>query len=319
MFDYIFEMYVLDGREYFVYGERDGELTRRDFPFPQSLLLLLDLNVVEIETITHRVDRLIERFCRDRDAETETQIIAGLEELAAMHIFFAFLPLDWKWRLDRSRDKDWRTISDFLQHKQIADLYSEVQERQRQIKTLFYKVLSVDMDRDGTSERMVEYYQRKPKSSLDRYRFQSRPVRYELVEQDVFMDVLHPESIYDLIDFSVAECVKRQLRMKVCERCGRWFAMSRTTANYCNLPLDGKNGRSCREVAAMEKWTESKKDDTIFKEYRREYKRRFAWIRAGRITAEEFYRWSEQARLREADCEKGEMSFEAFKDWLRYS
>ena len=37
MFDYVFEAYILDGREYFAYGERGGTLTRRDFPFPQSL------------------------------------------------------------------------------------------------------------------------------------------------------------------------------------------------------------------------------------------------------------------------------------------
>ena len=69
----------------------------------------------------------------------------------------------------------------------------------------------------------------------------------------------------------------------------------------------------------MEKWTKSRNKDDIFKEYRREYKRRFAWIRAGRIEAADFYKWSEQARLREAHCEKGEMSFEAFQDWLKRS
>ena len=62
MSDYEFETYIHDGREYFVYGERGGTLTRCDFPFPQSILLLLDLNVVEIEKVTHRVDRLIERY-----------------------------------------------------------------------------------------------------------------------------------------------------------------------------------------------------------------------------------------------------------------
>ena len=319
MSDYVFEMYIHDGREYFAYGERGGTLTRRDFPFPQSLLLLLDLNVVEVETVTHRVDRLIERFYQEQDVETEAEIIAGLEQLAEMHIFFAFLPLDWKRRFERSRDAGWRMISDFLPRKQISHLCVEVQERQRQIKTLFHEVLLADLDRDATSGRMIEYYRRKTKDSRERYRFSSRPSCYELVEQDVFTDVLHPESVYDLIDFSVAECVKRRLRMRVCERCGRWFAMSRMTASYCNLPLDGKNGRSCREVAAMEKWTKSRKNDTIFKEYRREYKRRFAWIRAGRIDAADFYQWSEQARLQEANCEKGEMSFEAFKDWFKYS
>ena len=69
----------------------------------------------------------------------------------------------------------------------------------------------------------------------------------------------------------------------------------------------------------MKKWTERKKENEIFKEYRREYKRRFAWIRYGKIEPASFYRWSEQARLREAECEKGGMSFDEFKVWLRDS
>ena len=319
MFRYEFQYYILDGREHFVYGDRDGTMLRENYLFPQSLLLLLDLNVVEIDTITHRLDRLIERYQAERTEEIEKEIMSGLEELAAMHIFFTLLPLDWRWRFDRARDADWRTMSDLLPRKRISHLYVEVQERQRQIKTLFHEILSSELDRAGTPQRMAAYYQKEIKFEQDRYHFRPHPVCYELVEQGNFTDVLHPDDVYDLIDYSVTECVKRQLRMKVCERCGRWFAMSRNTAEYCNLPVDGKRGRSCREVAAMEKWTESRKDDTIFKEYRREYKRRFAWIRAGRITAEEFYQWSEQARLREADCEKGGTSFEEFKNWLKYS
>lgn len=119
MFNYVFEQYVLDGREYFVYGDREGTLTRKDFPFPQSLLLLLDLNVMEIEKIAHPIGRLIERYCQTRGAETEAQVIARLEELAAMHVYFELLPLDWKRRFERSRPADWRTTSDFLSHKQM--------------------------------------------------------------------------------------------------------------------------------------------------------------------------------------------------------
>ena len=319
MFQYDFRYYILDGREYFVYGDLDGTMLRENALFPQSLLLLLNLNVVEIETITHRLDRLIERYYAERSEEIEKEVMSGLEELAAMHVFFTLLPLDWRWRFDRVRATNWRAISDLLPRKRISHLYMEVQERQRQIKTLFHEILSSDLDRAGTPQRMVAYYQKKIKYEQDRYHFRSHPVRYELVEQGSFTDVLHPDDVYDLIDYSVTECIKRQLRMKVCERCGRWFSINRNTAEFCNLPVDGKRGRSCREVAAMEKWTESRKDDSIFKEYRREYKRRFAWIRAGRITAEEFYQWSEQARLREADCEKGGVTFESFKEWLKYS
>lgn len=52
----------------------------------------------------------------------------------------------------------------------------------------------------------------------------------------------------------------------------------------------------CREIGAFRQWTKKQTDDPIFKAYRKEYKKRFAWIKAGRITDEQFYAWSEQAR-----------------------
>ena len=58
-----------------------------------------------------------------------------------MHIFFALLPLDWRWRFDRARGADWRTMSDLLPRKRISHLYVEAQERQRQIKTLFHRIM----------------------------------------------------------------------------------------------------------------------------------------------------------------------------------
>ena len=43
--DYIFKTYLADGREHFLYGEMgDGraQLTKKDFPFSESLLRLLE-------------------------------------------------------------------------------------------------------------------------------------------------------------------------------------------------------------------------------------------------------------------------------------
>ena len=69
----------------------------------------------------------------------------------------------------------------------------------------------------------------------------------------------------------------------------------------------------------MTQWAKSKRGDVVFKEYRREYKRRFAWIKSGRIDSEEFYAWSEEAREKKAECEAGKISFEEFSEWLRNS
>jgi len=56
------------------------------------------------------------------------------------------------------------------------------------------------------------------------------------------------------------------------------------------------------------KWTEERRDNKIFREYRREYKRRFAWIKAGKIEPDAFYAWSERAREKKAECDDGKIT-----------
>ena len=57
----------------------------------------------------------------------------------------------------------------------------------------------------------------------------------------------------------------------------------------------------------------------LFKLYRREYKKRFAWIKAGKISQEDFYAWSEQAREKKTACEAGTLSVDKFGQWLKES
>lgn len=57
----------------------------------------------------------------------------------------------------------------------------------------------------------------------------------------------------------------------------------------------------------------------MFKAYRREYKRRFAWIKAGRISDDDFYAWSEQARAQKKRCDKGGITLEELQRWLKES
>lgn len=57
---------------------------------------------------------------------------------------------------------------------------------------------------------------------------------------------------------------------------------------YCDVTTGGK-GRVCKEVGAFVQWSQSKEDDEIFKVYRREYKKRFAWTKTGRISPTTLY------------------------------
>ena len=57
----------------------------------------------------------------------------------------------------------------------------------------------------------------------------------------------------------------------------------------------------------------------MFKAYRKEYKKRFAWIKAGRITDEQFYAWSEQAREMKKKCDGKAITLDELMAWLNQS
>lgn len=65
--------------------------------------------------------------------------------------------------------------------------------------------------------------------------------------------------------------------------------------------------------------TEKRKDDEVFKVYRREYKKRFGWIKAGKIEKYAFYAWSKKAREEKTKCDAGGSSLQEFTKWLKES
>ena len=94
--------------------------------------------------------------------------------------------------------------------------------------------------------------------------------------------------MYDLIDFSLRKCVQEKNMM-----------------------------RTCKEVGAMRQYMQSHAQDELLKIYRREYKRRFAWIRAGKISQEAFSAWSKEAQKEKGKCENGKISQKEFAHWLK--
>lgn len=78
-----------------------------------------------------------------------------------------------------------------------------------------------------------------------------------------------------------------------------------------------EKGCTCKEIGALQVWEKSKSEDEGSKVYHREYKKRSAWIRAGKITKDEFYIWSEKAREKKAECEEEKITLEESGRWLK--
>ena len=321
MHTYIFRTYIDSGREYYEYTDAaDREQTiKKDFPFPESLMSLLYMDIWELEPITKKMDRALMSFYQSRDYNELQIVAAGLNELASLHICFELLRLDWLERLDMVDSTAPGDFQDLLPHKKISHLCSSIDTMQKQIKGLIAQALDMDGEKKSVSEKMVVYYNAEGGDTLNTFQFQPQTMNFEVIDHKVFAEVLYPKDIYDLIDFHVRECVKREVKMRVCKNCLRYFAVTgKASTEYCGRVCDSK-GRTCREMGAINTWTQRKQGDEMFKEYRREYKKRFARINAGKLTKSAFYAWSEEARRKKEDCDGGVISPEAFSRWLKES
>lgn len=326
MKDCYFRSYIVKDREYFEFGEVNSKLeqitgrklpiTKTDLPLMESLIGFFYLNREELAALCERISTALHAYRPNEDFENFLAIRNGLEELSKMHNFFKLLELDWRDRLHQAQLHP-ESFHDYLPIKEIEELPSEVAERQQRMEELFTCVLEFGLDKRTITERMEDFSSVKVLQDEKSFPFAKLTVNYEWVSVEAVTEVLYPESIYDLADFYLRECIRREIPLRRCKSCGRWFALTGHQGwEYCTRVFDDK-GRTCRDVGAINTWTAKRSDDEVFKVYRREYKKRFGWIKAGKIAADDFYRWSEQARLKKLACDKSEITLEEFSAWLK--
>ena len=189
----------------------------------------------------------------------------------------------------------------------------------RNVEKFLECVLDVDSaGREPQKQAAKNYHYDQPRNP-ELFRFEPIPLSFEPVEPGRCAPVLYSSAVRDMIDYSLRSCVERGVTVRRCKNCGRWFPQTgRVSAEYCERPVKYGEQR-CREIGAFRQWTKKQTDDPIFKAYRKEYKKRFAWIKAGRVTDEQFYAWSEQAREEKKKCDREIISLEDFQQWLRDS
>ena len=237
--DYIFKTYLADGREHFLYGEMGdsrAQLTKKDFPFPESLLRLLYLDVWAYDGQIKQFDKLLMELYRTREEKCARQLLPLLDELAELHIYFQLLRLDWRARFKEAQRRNYENILDLLPHKEITHIPSNIHAIQNQVLGLIQKALDMDGRKGSLEKKLEDYYAREEREPLKVFHFHPQLMDFERVEGQRFVEVLCPRNIYDLIDFSVRECLKQEIKMRVCKNCGHWFAITgRTNAEYCEV------------------------------------------------------------------------------------
>lgn len=330
---YTFKTYICNGREYYEYDaastdrddrtesgpEKTSALVKKEFLFPESLLSLLYLDIRAYEPLFSSIAVSLRELRRTKDVRFADQAASQLKQLADVHIYFELLSLVWRQRLWSVRRHDFAGIQKLIPANEFAAIPAELSLMQRQIMELFRTVLDIDGADLPMVEKVTRYYGQAGKGGSDGpFCFETLSTRFELAGPDIFTEVLRPQTIRELVGFHLKECVRQEVKARICKNCGRYFVIrGRITAQYCNWAINGS--RPCRDIGAPRVWEKRKSGEPLFVMYRREYKKRFAWIKAGKLTREAFYAWSKKVREKKAECEAGVITEEQFKLWLERS
>ena len=319
MREYSFKAFVSGTEEQYVSWKKTerGEVTvLTPIAFPNTLI---SLAYMDIEPLAERIQQLIDALqllARTQGEQQKEKIDDLLLRFPSYSAYFLQLSADFRDRVYHALQFN-HYEEDLLQIEYLRGIPDTLKRMQVQIIDLFANVLDMDSkDHRSVSEKLIAYYKR---TDADAFQFCPQLTNFELISaegEEFFADVLKPTSVYDIIDFHLRECIKREVKVRRCKNCGRYFAVTgRSTTEYCNRPYDNK-GRTCKEVGAIAQWARSKKDDDVFNDYRREYKKRFARMKAGKLDGDEFYAWSKAAREVKAACEAGEITPDKFRAWL---
>ena len=324
MEDYTAKTYVANGKEEYIFGipGYGGSFAIHESQaFTLGLLRMLYLDMDPVRAIAEKTEQACRNLVRTKDEFYADEVQRYLDQLAESHVYFWVTKLDWSRRLKLARQNNYafkygRLVRDYLPQGKFNEMPDRIAKLQRLGLALIEDVMDIDRTGDRFQERLRDYYLRTRNDSQNVFRFHPCRINYELVDSTQFIEVLYPETVYDFIDFHLRLCLQQEMRARRCKNCGRWFIITtKSTAEYCDVTLD-ERGHTCKQRGAIKRWVRSKSVDPVFLEYRREYKRRFAWIRAGAISDTAFYAWSAAARKMKAACEAGEISFEEFRAWL---
>lgn len=309
-----YKMYVSDGQEHFEYdpwGSQGSAATQRSYPYLESLLSFLELDCTLAERQLRDILTCWERFFYTGETECADDAMQKLGALAAQHIYFQLPYLQWF-----ARRADGALVPEMT--TELLQLLEQLPVYRQQAQTFLEEVLDIDHAGRETQRSMHSRYLFDGPRDSALFHFQTIPVSFGPVGEELCGPILQPDTIRDLIDFSLRECVTSGIPVRRCRNCGRYFPLTgRVTAEYCERSNPSR--KPCRNTGAVQKWTENRKDDMVFKEYRREYKRHFAWIRAGKLSAESFAAWSKRAQAKKKACDDGKLTLDEFKEWLKNS
>lgn len=228
--DYKFKTCIIDEQEQYAVSPADckDRLPEiRGIQFPESLLSFVDIEMHTIAPLFTEMSDGIKCLSDEQRSTAIDKILHTLDALADHHIYFEVFRQEWAGRIAQSQSagalqKRWQQGTQHM----VEDLVG----MQCQIKDIFSKILDIDGEGGPVPEKMISY------ARMDSsFQFRPQTTHYEIWNDTAFAEVLYPESMYDLISYHIQECVKRELRFRICKnwvKCTCGYYLSSRSASF---------------------------------------------------------------------------------------
>jgi len=139
----------------------------------------------------------------------------------------------------------------------------------------------------------------------------------EKLSEPFYTEVLHTDSVKDLISFMLVNYIKHGIRFRKCKYCGKYFGIAGNyNTEYCSRKVFQAGGKTCKDSGSFRIYEQKLLENPVAREYKRSYKAHNARVSKGLMTRDEFNAWSVEAREKRDMCLRGEFGFEEFVAWL---
>lgn len=309
-----FKVYIADGKEFFVFKKGDRP-TKTVKPFSYSLLDLLYLDIDGYEQILREMASAIPKLYTTKDDTLAQKVTDQLHSLAKSHVFFEYLYNDWSTSLAEVRTQNYSTVVELLSYKKkFQQMPSILGELRAKLLTLMEQVLDIGCGNQPLQERLHRYMVQKDTEAAI-FTFAPQTTYFEAVEKKTFTEVLYPDTLEEIVNFFVRSLLQNEIRFRKCKNCGKYFPLTGySNAEYCERTF-GDSSKTCKEAGALNVW-QKKAKNPAYEAYSREYKKRFARIKYGKLSKEEFSQWAEVARVQRERCVNGELELQEYAQWL---
>ncbi|MBR5614282.1 MAG: hypothetical protein IKW64_03140 [Clostridia bacterium] len=135
------------------------------------------------------------------------------------------------------------------------------------------------------------------------------------VSDGIMYEVFMASDISSLLYIEFMKMIQNNASVSVCENCGKYFIpKGNYDMKYCEREVNGE--KVCQKIGAVKSFKDKVKNNPVYNEYEKVYKRFYARKRKGLVTQNQFDDWVKKASKLKKDALKGILSYDDFKQLI---